>query len=261
MKKQNLLFLGMFLTLCFSMLTGIAVKGEINTLKSYKATITPTIDGTFTEAEWADAYHTSFYHEPNPISNHPNDTIHIYIKNTQDKLYILFDDLPDNTSENYDNFYIYFDCNYDNLNDSNIKMHLDRDQENGDIGNSMVQWVMGFGISPNKQDRNHTIMEFAINITFSSSYDGTSRPDEMNNILPVGNSNNTIRIMFDTNQYVSGWMVPQSGNISIPSTYAELTLTPPANIPFGTPLVLISILIIATVSIGWTVSRKKLTIN
>jgi hypothetical protein len=241
------------------MLTGIAVKGEISTLQSYKATIIPTIDGTFTETEWADAYHTSFYHEPNPKSNHPNDTVHIYIKHTENKLFLLFDDLPDNTSDQFDDVHIYYDCNFDGQRDDNISMRLGR-IDNGLIGDSMANWSFGFGDSPNKAE-DHTIIEISINITFSDNYDGSSRPEEMNHILPVGNSNGKIRIIFDASPQVSDWLILQNGVIGDPTTYAELTLTPPQNIPFGTPLLVSLILGISTISMGWTISRKKLAVK
>ena len=113
MTKRKILLIGLFLTLFIPLLASVCVKGDINTLISYKTNSAPTIDGTFTETEWTDAYHTSFFHEPEV--NHPDDYVHIYIKNTQSKLYMLFDDLPDNTTDNEDYVDIYFDNDRESL--------------------------------------------------------------------------------------------------------------------------------------------------
>ncbi|MBD3197097.1 MAG: hypothetical protein GF317_18730 [Candidatus Lokiarchaeota archaeon] len=261
MNRCRVLSFGIIIALFLPFIASVSVRGEINSLKSYKATTAPIIDGSFTQSEWADAYHTSFYHTPGPLLNHPNDTIHVYIKNTPNKLYLLFDDLPDNTSDLNDYVYIYYDCNFDNQRDDNISMGLGRGS-NGMIGDSMVNWAFGFGDSPNKIE-DHTIIEIAINITFSSSYNGSARPDEMNHILPVGNSNGKIRIIFDASMHVSNWLIPQNGDIFDPTTYAELTLNaePSANIPFGTPLLIGFILITAIISLGYIISRRKLKIT
>jgi hypothetical protein len=85
----------------------------------------------------------------------------------------------------------------------------------------------------------------------------------MNYKLPVGNANNSLKIFFIVSVFFCGWSIPQTGDGGDPTTYAELTLNaePQMGIPFATSYLVLSILIIATVSIGWTVSRKKLTIN
>jgi len=255
MTKRKILLIGLFLTLFIPLLASVCVKGDINTLISYKTNSAPTIDGTFTETEWTDAYHTSFFHEPEV--NHPDDYVHIYIKNTQSKLYMLFDDLPDNTTDNEDYVDIYFDCNYDDIIDNNISMNLRRDHApDSKLGNQMVDWAMGFGSSPNEV-RGHTIMELAINITFSSAYDGSSRPDEMGYVLPVGNTNTTIRIFFIVSVFFSGWQIPQSGDNIDPTTYADLALNRvPSNITFGTPLIIGSLMIIALSAISLRISKK-----
>jgi len=257
MTKRKIILIGIVLVLLFPLFASVFVKAEIITLRSYKKASPPTIDGSFTNAEWSDAYHTSFFHEPDSIYNHPNDYIHIYIKNSQDKLYLLFDILPDNTSENDDFLNIYFDCNYDDIIDNNITMNLRRDHAPDSVlGNQIVHWIMGFGISPNK-DKNHSILELAINITFSSAYDGSSRPNEMNYTLPVGNANETIRIIFDAVEHFSDWVIPQNGDYIDPTTYADLLLNRvPSNVPFGTPLLIGTITIIAIAATIMQISRK-----
>jgi len=258
MTKRKIILIGIVLILFIPLLTSVYVKGEINNLTSYKATSIPNIDGTFTEAEWSDAYHTSFFHEPDV--NHPDDYVHIYMKNTQTKLYMLFDDLPDNTTETYDYVDIYFDCNYDDIGDSNISMHLSRDHTNGHGESETVEWNLGFGSSPNKL-ADHTIIEIAINITFSSVYDGSSSLADIGYVLPVGNSNSTIRIFFIASVFVSGWQIPQSGNYMDPTTYADLTLYRTlSNISFGTPILIGGIMIIAITAISLIISKKIKTI-
>ncbi|MFO7796952.1 MAG: hypothetical protein R6W84_12455 [Promethearchaeia archaeon] len=255
MTKRKIVLISLVLILFIPFLASVYVKGDINTLISYKTNSSPTIDGTFTESEWSDAYHTSFFHEP--TENHPDDYVHVYIKNTQNKLYILFDDLPDNTSDNDDYVNIYFDCNYDNIIDNNISMNLRRDHApDSMIGNQLAHWIMGFGPSPNEA-RNHTIMEFSINITFSSAYDGKSTPNEMGDVLPVGNTNTTIRIFFMVSVSFCGWQIPQTADGGDPTSYADLTLNRvPSNVPFGNPLLIASIMMIALLAISLRISKK-----
>ena len=255
MTKRKIVLISLVLMLFIPLLASVYVKGDINTLISYKTNSAPTIDGTFTESEWTDAYHTSFFHEPDPIYNHQNDYVHIYIKNTETKLFILFDDLCDNSSDLMDHVYIDYDCNYDNQRDINVSMRLGRGS-NGLIGDIMANWSFGFGTSPNKIE-SHTIIEIAINITFSSSYDGSSRPDEMNYALPVGNANETIRIFFDAAEYISDWKIPENGDVNSPASYADLTLNRvPSNIAFGSPLLIGSIMIIALSAISLRISKR-----
>jgi len=165
-----------------------------------------------------------FYHD-NPSIGHPPGYVHLYVKNTARKLYILIDDIPDNTSEPEDHLYIEFDCNYDDIKDSNISMYVDRDHGFSAPGNSLAKWEFGFGSTINNAS-DHSIIEIAINITMNSAYDGHSKPEDLNYILPVGTPNKSIRILFDAASYICNWSIPENGDLDDPTTYAEITFAP-----------------------------------
>lgn len=196
----------------------------INKIYSYKTYSDPIIDGTFDNlSEWSDAYHTSFYHS-NPSSEHRPGWVHIYTKHTNEKLYILIDDIPDNTSENDDGIFINFDCNYDNIDDENISMNILKDYSTPNIGNSLADWQIRFDGSANN-NTDHTIMEIAINITTNSAYDGSSKPVDINYSLPIGTSNNSIKFELTAPVFACNWSLPQDSVWQDPSTYANLVFT------------------------------------
>jgi hypothetical protein len=233
----------------FVLIGGLAISAsnaQISSIQSSRATVTPDIDGTFNESEWADATHLSFNHTT-PSPGHDPDFVHIYIKNTDNKLYLLFDDLPDNTSELDDHLWVFFDSNWDNVVDENITMYLDRDHDPGDVygGDAAAEWILGFGPSPNKAT-DHTIIEVAINITLAETYDGISNATELSYTIPLGVANNTIRIMFSASVYICGWEIPQDGVPNDATTYAVLTL---AIVPFD-PLFIIVGVVVAVVVIA-----------
>ncbi len=232
-------------------LEATTTQSQITYMDGRWAKVIPDIDGTFTEDEWADARHISFNHT-DPSPGHDPDFIHIYIKNTDSKLFLLFDDLPDNTSEVDDHLWVFFDANWDEVIDENLTMFLDRDHDPGNTnpGNDFAEWAIGFGASPHKETH-HTIIEVVISITFDDSYDGSSTATELNNTLPVGTENSAIRVMFSAATYLCGWEVPQDGAPGFVETYGTLTLatSPPIKL-FVIVLIVIGAVIFAGVVIG-----------
>jgi len=230
LKLKLFLPLALFALLCSGgVIAGLTSAQAANAITSNWSLVTPTIDGVFDQSEWEDAEHISFYHST-PASPYSADYVHIYIKNTGEKLYLLFDILPDNISDSDDAVGIAFDCNYDGVLDENITMMLDRNKVAVSSGNSLAVWSLGFSTTPNS-DQQHTIVEVAINITLDSSYDGESKPEALSYMLPVGNSNYSISIMFSASPQASGWNYPTGASPSDPSTFTHLTFatSPPIN--------------------------------
>jgi hypothetical protein len=247
MKLRSLYLPTIILLLLIGTFAVINTKSQISSIESSWAKSIPVIDGSFTEDEWADATYLSFYHTT-PSPGHDPDFIHIFIKNTDGKLFLLFDDLPDNTSDVEDHLWVFFDANWDAVIDDNLTMFLDRDHDPMKAlpGNDFAEWAIGFGPSPYKAIP-HTIIEIAISITFTASYDGSSNAAELNNTLPVGTENNTIRVMFSAAALVCGWNIPQDGSPGLPETYSTLTLS--SKSPLG-PIVLAFIIIGAILLLG-----------
>ncbi len=230
----------------------------ISFMESSWAKTIPVIDGSFDNKEWADATHLSFNHT-DPSPGHDPDFVHIYIKNTDNKLFLLFDDLPDDTEEVDDHLYVHFDANLDGVLDNALNMILDRAHDPGSsvAGNNFTEWVIGFGPSPNKVI-DHSIMEVAIDITFDSVYDGSSTPSELNYILPVGTENNTIKVFFSASFYFCGWEIPQDGDINIVETYGSVLLdaTPPMK-TYVLILIIVGGLVVLIALIGGTMLIRK----
>jgi hypothetical protein len=250
MQSKRLLLPSVILLL-FGLLAVATVHPIIDSMESSWAKVIPTIDGSFDENEWADATHLSFYHST-PIAPHDPDYVHIYIKNTDSKLYLLFDDLPDDTEEAMDHLWVFFDANLDNIVDDNLTMFLDRDHNPGSAlaGNDFAQWVIGFETSPNKATA-HSIMEVAISISFESIYDGSSIAAELNNILPVGTVNNEIKLMFSAADYFCGWEIPETGEPIDAGTFGTLTfdISPPLK-PYAIVLIVIGGIVVTVAIIG-----------
>jgi len=257
MKSHKLLvFLTIIGLIVISQIPYGFTNGANDTLGSEWASITPTIDGDFEETEWSDAYHTSFYHEY-PSTGHNPDYIHIYVKNNENKLFLLIDSLPDTDNDTMDTLFIDFDCNYDNIRDNNVSMALDR-SGTPSIRNVLADWNMGFFSTPNKEE-NHTFIEIAINITMDSIYDGNSFPSEINYNLPVGTNNNSIRIFLDVTPRICNWTYPYGIDLPAqPSEYAVLTFaSPPSGIPFANPYLIILILLGTSATIIYYRSIKE----
>jgi hypothetical protein len=260
MNKKTFLIPVVFLSLFIFFAPISETNAALTFIRSNDATTTPTIDGNFTVAEWQDAKHYSFYHD-DPLSGHPQGNVHLYVKHTNETLYLLIDDIPDNTSEQDDVLYIYFDCNYDGVRDDNITLELRRNHSlvAQGLGNSLSNWSMGFGSSPNNIS-DHSVLEIAINITLDSQYDGSSKPEDINYKLPVGTDNNSIRISFQAGERFCNWDIPQNVDHNNPITYAELTFAPPSSFfPFwllispdseAIPFANIEILLIMTISVA-----------
>lgn len=219
MNKKHILISMLFFSFLIFLIPITETKADIHFIRSTKTSIIPTIDGNFLETEWEDARHYSFYHT-NPSEGHPPGFVHLYVKHTSDTLFLLIDDIPDNTSDTGDVIYIDFDCNYDGVTDSNISMDLNRAETFTDAGNALANWSFGFQSTINNATV-HTVIEIAINITMTSEYDGYSKPEDMSYILPVGSN---IRMMIKADeQFVCNWSIPQNGNLSDPLTYAEIS--------------------------------------
>ncbi|NHJ38785.1 MAG: hypothetical protein FK731_02045 [Asgard group archaeon] len=261
MKGKKLILFYIILLILITTLTFTPVQPVISSMESSWAKITPTIDGKLDEGEWVDATHLSFYHtEPSP--GHNPDYVHIYIKNTNSKLYLLFDDLPDDTLEADDHLWIYFDTNLDGIIDENLTMFLDRNHDPGYAlpGNSFAEWNIGFDTSHNKEIE-HSIMEAAINITFDSIYDGSSSAVDLNNTIPVGTENNTIKIFFSAAYYLCGWEIPEDGAPNLVNTYGTLRFVTRVPIkPYIIVLIIIGDIVLITAIIGGTfiiIKRRK----
>jgi hypothetical protein len=234
------------------------VQPVITSMESKWAKIIPTIDGSFDEREWTDATHLSFNHtEPSP--GHDPDFIHIYIKNTESKLFILFDDLPDDTLEVDDHLWVFFDANLDDIIDENLTMFLDREHNpiHSSPGNDFAEWAIGFEASPNKEIA-HSIMEVAISITFEDVYDGISGAPDLDNILPVGTENNLIKVFFSAAHYMCGWEIPQNGDPIFVETYGTLTFdtSPPLKAYIIALIVICGVLVIAIIG-GIIIIKKR----
>lgn len=256
--KKGLVIIGLFITsLIFGISLGtIRADDTVDTIISAQTDSSPTIDGAFDdEAEWEDAELTSFYHS-NPSVGHPPEWVYIYTMHTEDKLFMLIDDIPDITNDTDDTLPIYFDCDKDGSMDNNIGMDLGKDYSNLYGGNSLAEWKVGFGPSINNNS-DHTIFEIAINITLDSAYDGNSEPSEMDYTLPVGTEDNSIRIGINAPPSICNWTVPHDLVDSDPSTYATLEFevdeksddsddNPDESIPFGN---IGTISLISTISI------------
>lgn len=258
-KSTNSILIGMFILALFLIIPIRIGKanGAGDLFYSYETTSAPTIDGTFDNAsEWSDAYHTAFYHD-NPSVGHRPGWVHIYMKHTNETLYILIDDIPDNTSETNDGIDVSFDCNHDGVKDNNISMRLLKDKSGSSIyyGNHLANWSVKFDGSVN-ENTNHSILEIAINITMDDSYDGSSRPKDIDYTLPIGTLNNSIKFAFTVPIFFCNWTVPQDALSGDPTTYASLVFTkkpsgagavPFAN--FGTIILITSISIIGIIII------------
>jgi hypothetical protein len=261
MKFRSIILQSLSLIFLLGFVTLIPTHSQITSMQSSWATETPTIDGIFEENEWVDATHLSFNHTT-PYPPHDPDFVHFYIKNTDNKLFLLFDDLPDNTMEAEDHLYVYFDANMDGSRDDELSMYLDRNKDPvfAFPGDDFAEWSFGFSSSPNKET-DHTIIEIAISITFDEIYDGVSSATELGNILPVGTKNNEIRILFSAAIYVSGWTVPQDGNPDQLETYGTLIFetSPPSSIkPIYLALIIIgAVLLIAVIIAGIIVYVKR----
>ena len=133
------------------------------------ATTPPTIDGIITEGEWDDAEVVMIDFYPGPPNR--NDTIYIYFMNDAEYLYIGIDLLPDNTTTytTYTNTLIFDEDN----NDVFEYYHPDNEGWYLVYVNNLIPesyaakqflWVYGFDVSPNDEDVDHVMWEFAIPI-------------------------------------------------------------------------------------------------
>ncbi|MBD3189488.1 MAG: hypothetical protein GF308_02540 [Candidatus Heimdallarchaeota archaeon] len=251
MKLKRLIVPAIMLLFIIGAIAIFPAQSQISFMESSWGTVTPTIDGSFDESEWSDATHLSFFHSTPSFGHNPDD-VHIYIKNTESKLFLLFDDLPDTTLEPNDHLWVYLDANCDGVIDENLTMLLDRDHSPGNNlqGNSFAEWEIGFGPSPHKAV-DHSIMEVAISITFEESYDGSATPAELNNILPVGTPNNEIKVVFSAAVYMCGWEIPQDGDPWDVGTYGTLALVsdPPLRL-WVIILIIIGAVLLAVLIIG-----------
>lgn len=136
----------------------------------------------------------------------------------------MIDDLPDNDSDSSDYIGIDFDLNKDGIRDQNLSMGEDRDPFYAFSmpGNDLLYIGWGFTSSPNKAE-DHTIIEIKIPITFESSYDGSSNGSQLD-ALPVGNSDNPIKILITAIPPVCNWTIPVDGSVLDTNSYAELIL-------------------------------------
>lgn len=252
MKLQRLIVPAIMFLVIIGALAISPAQSQISSMESSWATVTPTIDGSFDENEWSDATHLSFYHAT-PSFGHSPDDVHIYIKNTDSKLFLLFDDLPDTSLEPNDHLWVYLDANCDGTIDENLTMLLDRDHSPGNAlpGNDFAEWEIGFEPSPNKA-ADHSIMEVAISITFEESYDGSSTPAELNNVLPVGTDNQEIKVFFSAATYFCGWEVPQDGDPLDVGSYGTLAFdtSPASSIPWVTILIIAGAVLFTVLVIG-----------
>lgn len=258
MKLRSLYFPSIMLLLLIVMLTMPNTQSQISSIESSWARTIPVIDGSFTEDEWDDATYISFYHFT-PSPGHDPDFVHFFIKNTDSKLFLLFDDLPDNTSEAEDHLWVFFDANWDKVIDDNLTMFLDRDHDplNALPGNDFAEWAIGFGSSPYKATP-HTIIEVAIGITFAEAYDGNSNAAELNNTLPVGTENNAIKVIFSAAPLVCGWNIPLDGNPILPETYGTLTLISKSPLkPIVLAFIIIGAILLSGIIIGVSIVILK----
>ncbi len=253
---KRTIFFGSILTsvllACIAFQGGMAAS---TTVESKWALTEPSIDGTFTTEEWNDAEHVSFNHTT-PVPPHAPDFVHFYFKNTANKLFILIDDLPDNTSDEFDYLGIDFDANLDGTIDDNISMGCFANESLAGPypGNGMMDCEFGFGGSPNKAE-NHTIIEIVITINASVVYNGVSNGTELGNALPVGTTNGTISIQLTAAPPVCGWSFPQDSKPWNATTFAMLFIAEkPASIPGYMPGLLL-VTVIATASIPLLRSR------
>lgn len=159
--------------------------GEDNVFSPYTSTA-PEIDGIIGDDEWENASAIRFFYEP--MSEHPSDYIFILFFNDRDNLYIAFDILCDNTSEEDDFVGMYWNFNQ-TPSDPDLEIWFMRyrqdsviyDNYHGDYlyfvdgdGNSLVPWLdfaWGFGTSPNHENRWHTILEVRVSIDIDAEFD------------------------------------------------------------------------------------------
>ncbi|MBD3187587.1 hypothetical protein GF325_12205 [Candidatus Bathyarchaeota archaeon] len=218
---------------CFSAIAGFFIlsmmiaspaRCQVPGLSSTWADNEPTIDGQFTGNEWDDAMHVEFFHD-DPTPPHLPDDVHIYMKNTKNKWYILIDDLPDNTSEENDHVGLFFDCDQDGSTDDQLSMMLYRNEtisKTVEPGWVLANWEFGFSSSPNKGET-HSILEIEINITMDIEYNGTATAGDLNYQLPVGLENRTIKMMFYAGPLFCGWEYPDEADMDKPTEYFYLT--------------------------------------
>jgi len=241
-------------------ISSVKANSSINTLYCHNTQSPPTIDGIFdNSSEWSDAYHTSFYHS-NPSEGHQPNRVHIYIKNTNDTLYILIDSLPDTDVNGSDGVNIDFDCNHDGIRDYNISMSLRRDKEPSlSYGLSIAKWNIGFNDSVN-ENIDHSIIEIAINITMDAEYDGSSKPEDIDYKIPVKHSSNSIKIMLDAAVSFCNWTIPQDVDVSDSTTYASLIFgmePDDPNIPFSSFGIIIMITSITIIGMSIVIIKRK----
>lgn len=145
------------------------------------------------------------------------------------------------------------------MRDYNVSLNIRRDPTNTYIGNPLAKWDVGFSGTPNN-NIDHTIIEFAVNITMASEYDGYSKPEALNYRLPVGTSNNSIKLMFQVPEYVCNWSYPQEADSGNPSTYANLVFQSESdgpNIPFSSFGIITMITSITIIGITIVIIKRK----
>jgi len=135
--------------------------------------VPPTIDGIIEDGEWDDAYVVMIDYYPDPP--HRNDTIYIYFMNDADYLYIAVDLLPDNTTDAGDFCALLFDEDDNDLwenflPDNEAWYMVNVYNYSGDLmpegwGSKPFLWAYGFDVSPNDEDVEHVMWEFAIPIS------------------------------------------------------------------------------------------------
>lgn len=230
------------------------------------ASTIPTIDGVLTPGEWDDAQNYSFYFVPTSI--HPADDIVVFLKYSGNVLYIAYDVQPDNTTDNDDMGMIQFDLNNNGTQDLYMEIHRDFSTLGARLGSgeynlSNLIWGIAFGntTSPLEQSRNHTTIEFAININRTLPY--TNQAAASLTALPLGNSN--FKILFSgygtlTPTWVYGNSSAYTGQTNFngqnASVFASVTFVSPAAPPIP-GFELLSIIFGLLAVIGLAIRKKQ----
>ena len=149
----------------------------------------PTIDGVLSPGEWSGATQLQIYFLPS--SYHPPDYINVFLLSQDDTLYIAYDVLPDDTTEDADAAYLCLDL--DNNDTMDIVMYayrnptFPRSVELKSTNCSSLIWGIAFGngTSPHEPNRNHTVIEmwFRVSQTPYTNQTATGLTH-----LPLGNS-------------------------------------------------------------------------
>lgn len=179
---QRLTSVLMLFTLIIGMSIGslVAANATNGSLECPEASTIPILDGILSPGEWDDAQRYDFFVVPDPP--HPADDITIFLKHNTTHLFFAYDVRPDNTTEDWDAAFVFFDLDNNGTKDIEIGEQRDGSDDCRHYFGSSSEWIddqhyiMAWGFNTTAQEpvRNHTIVEIMISIDLSTEYTGQS---------------------------------------------------------------------------------------